>query len=283
MSDRFKRYLKTFLKFGLTATALYFVFRKIELSDILALYKQSKIEFLIIALILFVISKTLSAFRLNIFFKNAGLEIPNVMNLKLYLLGMFYNLFLPGGIGGDGYKIYWLQKKYKSGTGKLFGAVLTDRLSGMAALGVLAAVIFTLINIPFAYNIYGFLLIPLIFAGLYFFMRLFYAYLLKAYWITLLYSFGVQILQVISAWMIIYALGTDENVFSYLLLFLISSIVAVLPVSIGGVGVRELTFMYGAGLMGINLDVAVGVSMMFWVITAIVSFFGIYYVVRPIK
>ena len=26
---------------------------------------------------------------------------------------MFYNLFLPGGIGGDAYKGYVIQKKYK--------------------------------------------------------------------------------------------------------------------------------------------------------------------------
>jgi len=97
VDERTKRYLKTFLKFGLTAVALYFVFRKIEFSSIIALYKQSNLAYLILALLLFAASKTIAAFRLNIFFKRAGLEISQLNNLKLYLLGMFYNLFLPGG------------------------------------------------------------------------------------------------------------------------------------------------------------------------------------------
>ena len=59
----------------------------------------------------------------------------------------------------------------------------------------------------------------------------------------------VQLLQLGSAWMIIMALGGDEQLMSYLLVFLISSIVAVLPISIGGMGVRELTFLYGAQIL----------------------------------
>jgi len=120
-------------------------------------------------------------------------------------------------------------------------------------------------------------------AGLYLFMRWFYFYFLRIYWITLILSLGVQILQIICVWMIIMAVGTHGHILSYLLIFLVSSIVAVLPISIGGVGVRELTFLYGAELLGVDMNVAVGISLMFYVITAIVSFCGIYYVVRPLK
>lgn len=55
---------------------------------------------------MFNISKIISSIRLNRYFKDINLSLSQTYNLKLYYLGMFYNLFLPGGIGGDGYKIY---------------------------------------------------------------------------------------------------------------------------------------------------------------------------------
>jgi uncharacterized membrane protein YbhN (UPF0104 family) len=195
---------------------------------------------------------------------------------------MLYNLFLPGGIGGDGYKIYLLQKNYKTGTGKLFGAVLTDRLSGITALMILALILISLLDIPLPYHNLAFLVILVILPGLFYFMKIFYKYFTRIFIITLIFSLGVQLLQVLCAYFILTALGIHENILSYLLVFLVSSIVAMFPISIGGIGLRELTFLYGTQLLGIDQSIGVSTSLMFYVITAIVSFAGIYYVVRPV-
>jgi uncharacterized membrane protein YbhN (UPF0104 family) len=277
-----KRIIKTILKFGLTIAALYYVFSRIEFSSVMDLFGQTRVPFLLLAVLLFAASKALSAIRLNIFFRKIGLEMPEKTNLRLYLLGMFYNLFLPGGIGGDGYKIYLLQKKYKTGTARLFGAVLSDRLSGMSALAILAALLFSVIDIPLQWNIAGVLLIPVIIAGMYLFFYWFYRHFLPVHTKTTFYSLGVQLLQLCSAWMILLALGGAEGFeLQYLFVFLVSSIVAVLPISVGGMGVRELTFLYGAQFLGIDQDLAVGISLMFYLITALVSFLGIWFVARP--
>ena len=60
----------------------------------------------------------------------------------------------------------------------------------------------------------------------------------------------------------------------YLTLFLVSSVVAVLPISIGGVGVRELTFLYGFGLLGSDANSGVLFSFLFFLITALSSLAG---------
>ncbi|MCB2207351.1 MAG: flippase-like domain-containing protein [Bacteroidetes bacterium] len=283
MNKRTKKLIITILKFGLTAFALYFVFQKIEFTNVLAIYKQSNVAYLILALLFFAASKVLSAFRLQFFLKQTGVFISQWVNIKLYALGMFYNLFLPGGISGDGYKIYLLQKNYKTGTGKLFGAVLTDRISGMSALTILALIIFSFHTVPVQGHTFGFLLVPMVLLVLYFFMRWFYSYFLQVYSVTLFFSLGVQLLQLMCTWMIVLALGETQQVWSYLLVFLVSSIIAILPISIGGMGVRELTFLYGAKILGINADLAVSVSLMFYIITAVISFIGIVYVIRPIQ
>jgi len=289
------------VKFAITAVALYFVIRKINVSDILSLYRQSNLLFIILALIVFAASKLVSAIRLNIFFSAIGLKLDELTNIRLYLLGMFYNLFLPGGIGGDGYKIYLLQKNYQTGTKKIFGAVLVDRLSGMVALVILALIgfsfldfqvvghwslvvsRFSIFNLQLSIFNLAFLLIPLVILAYYLFLKWVYPYFLKVNLVTYLYAFAVQLLQVACAWFLLRALGESDHYLAYLVIFLVSSAVAVLPISIGGVGVRELTFLYGSQLLSVDINVAVGISFLFYLITAVVSLVGLWYVFKPVK
>jgi len=293
VESKYKRLLKTILKFAVTAAALYFVIRKIDVSDVISLYSRSNLLLILVALVLFSLSKLVSALRLNIYFRTLGIHLSEKTNLQLYLLGMFYNLFLPGGIGGDGYKIYLLQKKYNTGTKKILGAVLSDRISGMVALVVLAllgagllqvteAPKFTVYSLQFTIYNLAFILIPLVFLSYYFFIKYIYPYFLKINLVTFGYGFIVQLLQLACAWFLLLALGETENHLSYLLIFLVSSAVAVLPISIGGVGVRELTFLYGSQLLLVDMNMAVGISFLFYLITAIVSLGGVYFVFRPV-
>ena len=294
MGSKSKRFLKTVLKFAITIAALYFVFRKIDITQVLGLYKQANLLLLLLALTAFALSKLVSAFRLNLYFRTIDIHISERTNIRLYLLGMFYNLFLPGGIGGDGYKVYLLQKQYQSGTKKILGAVLSDRISGMLALVVLALIGTSILSFN-SFNIQhsafnnqhylfrlSFLLIPFLFLAYYYFLKIIYPYFLKINLITFGYGFVVQLLQVLCAWLLLLALGEHENHLAYLLIFLVSSAVAVLPISIGGVGVRELTFLYGSQLLNVDMNVAVGISFMFYLITALVSLAGLWYVFRPV-
>jgi uncharacterized membrane protein YbhN (UPF0104 family) len=128
----------------------------------------------------------------------------------------------------------------------------------------------------------AFLLIPFVFLAYYLFIRFIYPYFLKINLITFGYGFAVQLLQVLCAWFLLLALGESGNHLSYLVIFLVSSAVAVLPISIGGVGVRELTFLYGSQLLNVDINIAVGISFLFYLITALVSLAGVWYVFRPI-
>jgi uncharacterized membrane protein YbhN (UPF0104 family) len=190
---------------------------------------------------------------------------------------MYYNLFLPGGIGGDGYKIYLLNKKYQIKAKKLFWAVFLDRVNGVLALFVLAMLLALLIPIPLIYKYFAAGLIPVsiitYYAGIHWFFKDFKTSLNK----TNLYSLAVQMAQLVSAWFILYANNNQDQTLSYLFLFLISSIVATLPITIGGIGSREITFLFGAELMQLDIHQSIALSLLFYVITALVSLFGIYF------
>ncbi|MEL6538285.1 MAG: lysylphosphatidylglycerol synthase transmembrane domain-containing protein [Bacteroidota bacterium] len=141
MRDNVKRSLTWALKLGVTGLALWWVFRNVGWEEVMEHLRTSEWGWLVFTLIFFNISQVISGYRNLGLYHCLGVDLSPWMAVKLYYVGMFYNLFLPGGIGGDGYKVYWLQKQYKSGVKKLSASVLIDRMCGMLALGVLLLVL----------------------------------------------------------------------------------------------------------------------------------------------
>ncbi|MBL7111726.1 MAG: flippase-like domain-containing protein [Bacteroidales bacterium] len=280
---KLNKYLKFSIKLVLSVAALIFVFSRINLTDVLKLYGHLKFGWLLPALLFFIFSKIISAIRLNNFFRCIDLLLSELYNLKLYLLGMFYNIFLPGGIGGDGYKIYLLNKQHEVKTGKIIWATLVDRITGAVTVIYLLVILsyFITFRLDFPIGKVAWIILPMGIAGYYFFLKIFFKYFIPVFLGVNLLALGVQILQAASAYFILQALGYNDQVIPYLFLFLISSIIAGLPITIGGIGSRELTFLIGADIMGLNVEVSIAMSLMFYLITLFVSLFGMYFSLFP--
>lgn len=276
-----KNLLKTLLKLLLTALALYLVFRKVDSKITFAIVEASNGFYLWLALAFFVLSKVFSAIRLNYFFKDLGLQLPAAQNFKLYGIGMFYNLFLPGGIGGDGYKVYLLNKYYKIPVKQLLQAVLLDRISGLAVLLFFMLLLLFGVNIRLvmSFDIHQLAVAALValFVGFYSMMHVFFKPFVNSMGITLLYAVLVQAMQLVCAYFILLALGIGSDLLAYQFVFLLSSIVAVLPLTIGGVGARELVFILSHDYIGIDKNAAVAFSLLFFLITAITSLVGVFF------
>src|ERR1700761_7528298 len=111
---------------------------------------------------------------------------------------MCYNVLLPGGIGGDGYKIYLLHKRYKLPTKKVFWAILFDRLSGFWAIGLITVALIILIpqidihlGIPLGIFIIGSLIY-------YFIVHHFFKDYSRYFFSAHLKAIGVQSMQVLA-------------------------------------------------------------------------------------
>jgi hypothetical protein len=87
----------------------------------------------------------------------------------------------------------------------------------------------------------------------------------------------VQLAQLVCVVCILKSLSISENSIEYLFVFLVSSIVSVVPLTIGGIGSREVTFLYGAKWLELDASTSIGISFTFFLITALVSFLGIVY------
>jgi uncharacterized protein (TIRG00374 family) len=135
--DRLWNFTKLVLKLAITSALLYYVFSKVHFSDVKSRLLHANYWWMLVAVIFYFASMVASSWRLLSFFRSINLQLNPMFNFRLYLLGIFYNFLLPGGIGGDGYKIYLLNKTYKLPAKKVFWALLFDRLSGLWAIGLI--------------------------------------------------------------------------------------------------------------------------------------------------
>ena len=270
-----RRYLLLLAKLTFMGGALWLVSRHLDLPQLARTLRHARLGWLAVATGLFIASKLIASVRLNHFFGAIALPLSEGYNLRLYWLGMYYNLFLPGGIGGDGYKVYVLGRRFAGRRVAIFRALLLDRLSGMLALLVLLLLLFGGTGYPGWWRAAALALVPLGLALSYGLGRWLFGEFRLVFGRTSWQALGVQGAQLLCAWALLAALGQAGGpVLPYLLVFLASSVAAVLPLTVGGLGARELTFLYGAQLFRLDAAVAVSVSLLFYVITAAVSLIG---------
>jgi len=269
--------LKLFLKIGFTALLLYLVLNKINFAEVKTIFQRSNPYYILLAFITFLLSQILSSWRLLSFLKNIRLKINFASNFRLYLLGMFYNIFLPGGIGGDGYKIYLLRKKFHFPAKQIFGAIFFDRLSGLWALVFIALSLLCVIPVtginrewPIIIFIGGTLIY-------YFILQRYFKIVSGHFMSNHLKAIAVQLFQAISVVFILFSINIKNNISPYLFSFMVSSLVSVIPFTIGGLGAREYVMIYAAALLNMDKTTGVFISATFWGISAFTSFFGIYY------
>lgn len=276
--------VKLLIKLIVSGLCLWYVAGKLDWAVAKKAVTAANPGWLALAAFFFVLSKVFSSIRLLIYFHNVNVPLDQRTNLRLYWLGMFYNLLLPGAISGDAYKVVLLKQWFDTPMKKSGSAVLIDRISGMVALLLLLA-------------FFGWLVLPETWqvalasaagigsaAALYFVTWKWMRDFRSSYFSTLIWGLLVQGMQVICVYLIMKALTISWSDSGYLFLFLLSSIAAVLPLTVGGLGIREIVFLQGSALLGLTEGKAVVISIIFYLITVFSSLPGIWYVFRsPIK
>ncbi len=301
---KYAKPIKLVFKILLSAAALYYVFSKINIQQTLNTVKDINLAVLSLSVIIYACSQIFSSLRLNTLYKYVPVQIKAVENIKLYWLGMFYNLFLPGGIGGDGYKVYLINKHFNTSVKRLIGTIFADRLSGLCAITTYICLFTYFINydlssveepqngIAFIHHFivwiaqylkYFIVLIPFIAIAYYLYIRTFSSHLKPATFKVLGFSLIIQALQMVAAIIILKSMGAELSGRreDYLFLFMLSSVMSAIPISLGGLGLREITFMFGSQYLGLNQDHAVALSLIFYLMTLFVSLFGSYFAYNP--
>jgi len=283
--SKLSKYLKLLLKIGVTIVCFWYISKKIDFNAAKDAFLKANWLWLSLAVILLMLSKLFSAFRLNIYFRNIQIHLPEWRNIKLYWLGMFYNLFLPGSISGDAYKVVLLKRKYDSSYKKTSAAVLLDRFSGLLALCLILSAYGVIVLDKTLYDVI--LVIGSVTAtiALYLVIRFYFKDFLSGFWSTFFWGLIVQFTQVVCVYCILLSLGLRIDQPQWIFIFLVAAVIAVFPVSLGGgLGTREVVFVEGAKYFHLDPQVALVISLLFYLSTVIASIWGLYFVFQdPLK
>lgn len=223
-----------------------------------------------------------------------GLAVGYRALLGVYFIGMFFNVFLPSGFGGDVLRAYELAKLTPQGGGGSAASVVVDRFTSLYALCLVAAA--ALLAAPGEFRALRYVAIGAVVAGGALGAAvLFNAGRLKAAttWpaiaarrrlarfaaeladaigalrgaqaaiaAALCISIAFQALAVVLHYCLIRALGLDVS-FAYTAFFFpVLSLAASLPLTINGLAIREGGFAFFLGRVGVPPAEAVAVGLL---------------------
>ncbi len=133
-----KKYLLAF-KLVFSCTLMYLVYRRIPMDGLRELLVSMDYRYLLPIAVLLFVNTVLSAWKWRLLLLADGVNIALTTLTFTYLIGSFYNLFLPSSIGGDSYRIYDIAQKSRDGV-RSAASVFADRFSGFLALVILGLI-----------------------------------------------------------------------------------------------------------------------------------------------
>jgi uncharacterized protein (TIRG00374 family) len=286
-----KRIFLLFLKLIVSSTFLYIVLSRTGAGQVFSYLKTIHPAAFISAVFLYLFAQFMSAVRWK-------LLVVNTIGMKklfsLYMIGAFFNTVLPGLVGGDAVKAFYLYRA--TGKGSLaLASIFMDRYVGFMMLIIICTIMF-----PFGFSyfhnspvLWTFPLIVLVFIitsslvfGIRFGKRIqvlseFYDYfhsyrnqkgiILKA----LLISGIVQLSGFCAVYILAFGLKVHIPFLACLIFLPLIIMFAALPISISGIGIREGAFVLFFGLIGIRQDVATALSLSWFLANTTGSLVGI--------
>ncbi|MGH8046884.1 MAG: lysylphosphatidylglycerol synthase transmembrane domain-containing protein [Chthoniobacterales bacterium] len=292
----FKRWLIILLQTGVTIGLLVFFFHdekfRHEAWDAL---RQADPRWLLLGVAIAGVENFLGVLRWRIFLRMLGMQVPFWKSLQICLVALFCNTFLIGAAGGDLVRMAWLIRRGFGKTDSLL-SVIMDRVSGLGALIVYTAVlcawnyewlmqsatVVKMFAFVVAYQFAALLLIvvTLIISARGLTNRLpkwapfpeFVRKLGAGYgrmfheWPGTLKASGLSMVMMAAYftvfWCTARAFGQGISFIHLSALMPVADVISALPISIGGLGVREGTFVVMLGqLAGVPGAMAVSISL----------------------
>jgi uncharacterized protein (TIRG00374 family) len=302
--------LKALLKVLLSVLLLGYLVYKAEPMKILEVLGQvwynNRMLYLFLAIGVYLLATITYTWRWQILVRGCGLQTVSWLDLfRFYLIGLFFNNFLPTSIGGDVFRIYHLIEKSGDRTAG-FTSVLTERLLGIAATLILTLISLFLLSNQLddrrlIYMAAGLLIVIIIFFVavfndrflslaeqmvrplkllrlgeriMKFFKAIRFYYNTRSIYLKILsISILGQILVIIMTYILSLAINLQVHLDYLFLVVPITFLVTMLP-SINGIGFREGAFVVLLGKIGISSAEAISLSFLSILIPMIVSMSG---------
>lgn len=302
-----KRTVFTALQIAITVGALWFVFRdpgkRREIAEALT---HASALWLLLGFAAYGVVELGATVRWQLLLRVQGVRLSWGRVIALVMIGLFFNFFIPGGTGGDAVKIFYMLKETPGHRAGAVLSVLVDRLVGLFALVMAAAILIavkwewltsdpqtarwvwmtlavlgaSLVFLLVSSALTGFRLVhrlPARFPGRDKLAELALAYnQYGRHWRATLAAFGISICTHLGYWFTFYAAARSFATAStrlptaaefYAVMPIVGTITS-LPISVGGVGWREVIFeTFLSNLCHASQGLAVAISSTGYVLT----------------
>ena len=269
-----KKILVTLFQLAATIAVLYWVYHDPEKrAQMVEALKNAQYQWVAIGILAYVLVEIAAAFRWHVLLKVQGIHLSLPRLSGLFLIGMFYNQFLPGGTGGDIIKSYFLLKETPDKKAGALLAVIFDRFIGLVALIAITGALISLrydflskttetrwllrfllvllgasiLGLLSTFVISGFNLfhsLPKKFPGREKLIEISAAYHLYAHhWRATLAAFGASIVAHLATFAtflcVAYSLRANVKIVDFFAVMPIERTISAMPISFAGIGWRE--------------------------------------------
>ncbi len=305
MKRRLFNILRIIISLALLAFLIYR--NKDNFANIIEISKDLNIYYLAIAFIFYFTAISFIVFRWGILLKAHNIFISNRFLWQSALIGFFYNNLLPTSAGGDFYRVYDIKQNKGVPVNEGIASVVMERV-----IGTLSSIILLIIayfiglfdylsrNAALGVIISGMVII-LFFIAL-FFPRLFkldlllnkfrmfskirprlkefhviltgYRHKKKYLSMSFLFTMIIQVFFLISYNFISMALGLELRFYIFIFVIPFVSLVSSVPITIGGIGIRENALVFVIVSFGIVVGQATLFSLIILAIILIIGMIG---------
>lgn len=305
------------LRIVISSGLLYFLIRN-QIDDFslaIQITKTANLVFLIISFSIYFFSIWIIAVRWKTLLKTQNISYSTNYLFSSVLIGFFFNNFLPTTIGGDVYRALDTSKAKNSSLAKSTSVIIMERSTGIiSAVTYLIAALFLGFTQIRAEPIVLPIIIIFMFSMFFIFILLFpeklkldtffkkikflhkfkdklktaydtfrsfkkyKAALIKAIFL----SFVLQFFLILNYYFCSLALGIDLNLLSFIFIVPMVATIAMIPITVGGIGLRENSLVFLMVSLGASNYKSTIVSLLLFLMLLIPGIIGgVIYAIRP--
>jgi glycosyltransferase 2 family protein len=288
-----QRRISGWLRIGVSAGLLAALLFLLDLGEIGAAIVHASPLLLLLLLLVIYGERIYSALRWYQVLRWNSAGVPLHIVVRISFISSFAGLFLPGALGTEAFRVMGLAR-YSSNLAMAFSSVLVDRL-----LAVLTLVPFVFVGLALAppgmhpnIRITAWIALGLALLAAFLMLhraprrllqlcmptalearvqprleRLYAAldgYLRRPRMLiyAVLLAVGFQLLRILVVWISARAVGIDIPVAYFFIFAPVIVLLSMAPISLGGIGVREATYVYLFGLVGVAAEQAFAASVL---------------------
>ena len=262
------------IRFFVTVALLVYLFKSLSWQTMLVALIQIHPDNIAIGLVVGSSGIVLSAYQWRVLLRAQHIHFDLADLIKLYMIGITVSHFLPTGFGGDAFKCFYVGRKSHNGVGATTATIMC-RVTGFASMIILVVPVIIVLHQWFPFlltlafmllcllgctTIMGILLFSLLlptssknrWARHRFFTRLASvgtalhksALMPRPICGAILYGAVFWLVAILNCYVYANALGIHEQLAFYFLAVPLVALIASLPLSLNGFGLREGAFVY---------------------------------------